>query len=93
MNKKRIILVIALLHVFVVPAQSFVFFDDFLEDNISETEPKTWLLKKGEGPFLSDWEYTVENSWLNIWKLWSYSNDYGRIQISHRGLDDYQEFR
>ncbi len=44
-NKNRIISVIALLHVFVAPTQSFVFFDDFLEDNISETEPKACLLR------------------------------------------------
>ncbi len=49
----------------IAPSFCSIFFDDFDGDSLKSH----WGINKGEFN-LSDWEYSVEDSWLNVWNVW-----------------------
>lgn len=46
-------------------SHAYIFFDDFDGDDLKPY----WYIDKGEF-YSGNWEYTVENSMLNIWNVW-----------------------
>ncbi len=48
----------------IVPSFCSIFFDDFDGDSLKSH----WYVDKES--YLIDWEYSVEDSWLNVWNVW-----------------------
>jgi hypothetical protein len=57
--------IIAALSALALSSHAYIFFDDFDGDDLKPY----WYIDKGEF-YSGNWEYTVEDSMLNVWNVW-----------------------
>ncbi len=58
----------------------FLFYEGFDDAGAKENYVGQFYINQGEGSFKTNWEYNVENSWLNVNKVWG-NSDFSFVRL------------